>query len=94
MFTALGLFFAFAYTVTTVIRVAAQWNLRRHGHGIDVGALEERLAKLEASVENIGAETQRLADGHRFFTQLLVNRPPAAVTSGKSGSAPGNNGGA
>jgi hypothetical protein len=73
---------AAAYTATTLGRVAAQWNLRRHGHGTDAAALEERLARLEASVEGLGVQTQRLTDGHRFFTELLTNRPPAAVGGG------------
>ncbi len=94
MIVAIAFIIAAAYTVTTVVRLAAQWNLRRHGHGIDAVALEERLSRLEASVEGLGAQTQRLADGHRFFTDLLANRPPAGAIGGtKSAEPPGRTGG-
>jgi hypothetical protein len=85
---------AAAYSVTTVVRITAQWSLRRHGQGIDTAALEERLARLEASVEGLGAETQRLTEGHRFFTQLLTNRPPAALPTPQSADAAGKKGAA
>ena len=93
MIVAIAFIVAAAYTVTTVVRLAAQWNLRRHGHGVDAVALEERLSRLEASVEGLGAQTQRLTEGHRFFTDLLTNRPPAAAIGGsKSADPPGRTG--
>jgi hypothetical protein len=83
MVVALGLFAAAAYTVTTAIRVVAQWSLRRHGHDIDAASLEERLARLEASIESLSVQTQRLTDGHRFFTDLLANRQQSAIAATK-----------
>ncbi len=91
MIVVIAFIVAAAYTATTVARVAAQWNLRRHGHGIDSAALEERLARLEASVEGLGVQTQRLTDGHRFFTELLTNRPPSAI-GGAKGADPAQRG--
>lgn len=64
---------AAAYTATTIVRyIGSLWAGRSNSP--QVAVLEERLAKLEASMENMSAETQRLADGHRFFTDLLVDR--------------------
>ncbi len=77
-------FFVFgAYTVTTLARTFVQWRMHARGSGVDPVALEERLTRIEAAVENIGAETQRLIEGQRFFADLLTSRsaPPAVVGS-------------
>ncbi len=93
MVVVIAFIIAAAYTATTVARVAARWNLQRHGHGVDSAALEERLARLEASVEGLGVQTQRLTDGHRFFTELLTNRPPAAIGGAKGTDSVGKSSG-
>jgi hypothetical protein len=88
-FIAIAFFAASAYTITTVARLIFQ---RRSGRGgsLDDRMLEDRLTRLEGAVEGLSAETQKLADGHRFFTQLLANRPPAsAIESGRV--TPGTN---
>jgi hypothetical protein len=92
MIVVLAFIVAAAYSVTTIVRLTAQWSLRRHGQGANTAALEERLARLEASIEGLGAETQRLTEGHRFFTQLLTNRPPSALPTARSTDAAGKNG--
>jgi hypothetical protein len=81
-----------AYSVITIVRLITQRSLHGRGQGIDTVALEERLARLEASVEGLGADTQRLTEGHRFFTQLLTNRPPAAAPITHGGDAGAKNG--
>jgi len=72
----IALFITGAYTITTVARLFFQWR-GGHAGGPEGRALQERLARLEATVESLSAETQRVVDGQRFFTQLLANRPPA-----------------
>jgi len=82
VFVAVG---AAAFTVVSVARLFVKWRLAVRGHGPGAAALEERLARLETAVESLTVETGRLADGHRFFTQLLVNRPATpAIGSGAS----------
>jgi hypothetical protein len=83
---------AAAYTATTLFRlIASLWG--GHDHRAEMAVYEERLAKLEASMENMSAETQRLADGHRFFTELLVKRTaPPAIASGMPGAVSNQNG--
>ena len=75
------------YTTTTLARLFVQWRNGR-GHGGDA-ALQERLARLESTVETLTAENQRLQEGHRFFTQLLAARQPAEAARLAAGS---NNG--
>lgn len=84
---------AVAYTITTVVRLLVQWRIALRTRGVSTSALEERLTRLEASVEGLSAEAQRLSDGHRFFTQLLTDRR-AALRSGAApeSSAPPQNG--
>jgi hypothetical protein len=88
-----GVFGGGAYTVTTLARLFVQWRMQARGGGIDRVALEERLARLEASVEGLSADTQRLLEGHRFFTDLLSKRPaPPAIASPPSAHEAGRNG--
>jgi hypothetical protein len=78
-----------AYTITTVARLIFQ--SRGQGRGMANAALEDRLVRLESSVEALTAENQRLVEGHRFFTQLLVNRPmPAAQEPGRLAAGTNN----
>ena len=87
-------FFVFGtYTVTTLARLFVQWRLHARGAGIDPVALEERLTRIEAAVESVGAETQRLIEGQRFFAELLRDRPsPAAIASSANGDHAARNG--
>lgn len=39
---------------------------------------EERLARIEAAVESIAIEVERISEGQRFVTKLLAERPAAA----------------
>ncbi len=40
---------------------------------------EERLARIEAAVEAIAIEVERISEGQRFVTKLLAERPAAAA---------------
>ncbi len=76
-------FFVFgAYTVTTLARLFVQWRTHPRATGIDPVALEERLTRIEAALENVGAEAQRLTEGQRFFAELLTNRSAPPVIAG------------
>ena len=91
---AIVLFFvAGAYTVTTLARLFVKWRIHARTGGVDHVALEERLTRIEASVEGIAVETQRLIEGHRFFTELLKSRSDApALASGVRSDGVGYNG--
>jgi hypothetical protein len=80
-------FFVFgAYTLTTLARLFVQWRMQARGGGIDPAALEERLTRIEAALENVGAESQRLVEGQRFFADLLTHRSaPPAVAGSRNG---------
>ena len=91
---AIVLFFcAGAYTITTLARLFVQWRMHARSGGVDSVALEERLTRLEAAVESVTAETQRLIEGQRFFADLLRDRPaPAALVGTASANAFPRNG--
>lgn len=40
---------------------------------------EERLARIEAAVESIAIEVERISEGQRFVTKLLAERPAAKL---------------
>jgi hypothetical protein len=91
---ALAAICAAAYTITTVFRLILSFLTGGGTNRSELAGVEQRLARLEASMENMSAETQRLADGHRFFTDLLVDRKASvalprsnpAATSNQNGS--------
>jgi hypothetical protein len=41
----------------------------------------ERLARIEAAVEAIAIEVERISEGQRFTTKLLSERAPASIPS-------------
>ncbi|MGQ0713095.1 MAG: hypothetical protein ACT4PJ_05110 [Gemmatimonadaceae bacterium] len=47
---------------------------RRDGDPRRVQRLEERVARLEGSVESMASEMERLSEGQRFMTKLLSDR--------------------
>ena len=44
--------------------------------------LEERVARLEGSIESMSSEMERLGEGQRFMTKLLSERAQAPGSSG------------
>ena len=43
------------------------------------GPQDQRLARIEAAVEAIAIEVERISEGQRFTTRLLTERPVASV---------------
>lgn len=41
------------------------------------GEVAERLARMEQAIDAIAVEVERIAEGQRFTTRLLAERPPA-----------------
>lgn len=82
MLVALGGVWALAYTIVNVVRAFTRPRTR----GGDA-ALEDRVARLEHTIEGLTVENQRLADGQRFFTQLLAERPVPALAPGPKADA-------
>jgi hypothetical protein len=83
MLVALGGVWAVAYTIVNVVQAFTRSRTR----GGDP-ALEERVARLEHTIEGLTVENQRLADGQRFFTQLLAERPVPAIAAGPRSGGP------
>lgn len=53
------------------------------GHGCDTAAkdltpLAERLERMEHAIDTMSLEVERISEGQRFTTRLLVERAPAA----------------
>ena len=79
----------FLATIALVAAVVARLMDRRGdaaGEPRRVQRLEERVARLEGSIESMSSEMERLAEGQRFMTKLLSERSQSA--SGASGAEP------
>jgi hypothetical protein len=59
---------------------------RSDGDPRRVQRLEERIARLEGSMESMASEMERLGEGQRFMTKLLAERSQGG--SGPSGAEP------
>jgi hypothetical protein len=79
----LGVFATLAFTIVTVARLIA--NRHRGGSSDEMVALEERIARLEHTVEALAVDSDRLIDGQRFLSQLLTERSAAAQPVGRIG---------
>jgi hypothetical protein len=67
-----------------LVRVIARRLDRRDSVGAPaLTKIEDRLARLEAGVDSIAVEIERISEGQRFTTKLLAER-----TSEASGSRP------
>jgi hypothetical protein len=66
---------------------------QRSAGGSNTGALQERVARLEESLESMNVQLNRLAEAQQFTTRLLEGRPGGAESSAStepgSGSAAG-----
>jgi hypothetical protein len=78
---ALGFFAAASFTIVTVARLIA--NRHRGGSSEEVAALDERVARLEQTVEALAVDSGRLIEGQRFLSQLLAERSGAAQPAGR-----------
>jgi len=74
----------FAMVVTLVLGVPlvrARIRERERGHSLPAGDPQsaERLARIEAAVESIAIEVERISEAQRFTTKLLAERAPTAA---------------
>ena len=77
----------FLATVALIAAVVVRLMDRRSdGDPRRLQRLEERLARLEGTVESISSEMERLGEGQRFMTKLLSERAPSS--SERSGGEP------
>ena len=80
----LAVFVVASYTVITLFRIIVGARQRSGALGSNSAGLEDRVARLEHTIEGLAAENQRLVDGQRFFTQLLAQRPGVPAIAGPS----------
>jgi hypothetical protein len=77
----------FLATVALIAAVVVRLMDRRSdGDPRRVQRLEERVARLEGTIEAMSSEMERLGEGQRFMTKLLSDR--AQSGSGASGAEP------
>ena len=73
----------FLATVALIAAVVVRLMDRRSdGDPRRVQRLEERIARLEGTIESMSSEMERLGEGQRFMTKLLSERAPSASREG------------
>jgi hypothetical protein len=73
----------FLATVALIAAVVVRLLDRRSdGAPRRVQRLEERIARLEGTIESMSSEMERLGEGQRFMTKLLSERGPSASREG------------
>ena len=60
-----------------VVKVQENQLKYRSGSGLLAGADDERLRRIEQSLEAIAVEVERISEGQRFTTKLLSDRAAA-----------------
>jgi hypothetical protein len=79
----------FLATVALIAAVVVRLMDRRSdGDPRRLQRLEERVARLEGTVESMSSEMERLVEGQRFMTKLLSERPPSASREGSAEGPP------
>jgi hypothetical protein len=69
------LFFLFSCGVLyATFRVVMQFLSRRRSGEVNVAQLEERLTRIEQTVESTAIEVERITEGNRFVGKLLGER--------------------
>ena len=75
----------FVATIALISAIVVRLMDRRgDGDPKRVERLEERMARLEGTVESMSSEMERLSEGQRFMTKLLSDR----VSNAPRGNAP------
>lgn len=70
-----------------LVRVLARRLDRREPVGSpNLSRIEERLGRLEAGVDAIAVEVERISEGQRFTTKLLAERSATAAAAPPAGS--------
>jgi hypothetical protein len=65
-----------------LVRVIARRLDRRDAPATaGLGKIEERLSRLEAGVDSIAVEVERISEGQRFTTKLLAERSTSSAGS-------------
>ena len=74
----------FLATVALISALVVRLMDRRgEGDPKRVQRLEERIARLEGSIEAMSSEMERLGEGQRFMTKLLAERSPGAAPAAR-----------
>jgi hypothetical protein len=74
----------FMATVALIAAIVVRLMDRRgDGDPRKVQRLEERVARLEGSIEAMSSEMERLSEGQRFMTKLLAERSPGATQASR-----------
>ena len=60
-----------------LVRARIRERERGHAARIPDAQTAERLARIEAAVESIAVEVERISEGQRFTTKLLAERSPS-----------------
>ena len=61
--------------------IARRLDRREPASGPALAKIEERLGRLEAGVDSIAVEVERISEGQRFTTKLLAERTAEAAGS-------------
>ncbi len=76
----------FVATIALISAIVVRLMDRRgDGDPRRVQRLEERIARLEGTVESMSSEMERLAEGQRFMTKLLSDRVSSTPRATESG---------
>lgn len=79
----------FVATIALISAVVVRLMDRRgDGDPKRVQRLEERMARLEGTVESMSSEMERLSEGQRFMTKLLSDRASSTPRNRPSESEP------
>jgi hypothetical protein len=78
----------FLATVALIAAVVTRLMDRRaDGDPRRLQRLEERVARLEGTIESMSSEMERLSEGQRFMTKLLSERAPGASRESRTDSS-------
>jgi hypothetical protein len=61
-------------TGVTAISIARMWLRRPTGDRTLPGQVSERLTRIEQAIDAMSIEVERISEGQRFTTKLLVDR--------------------
>lgn len=73
-------FLTIAVTVKAISNIWMKRMEARHA-AMPAHAVEERLERIEAAVDVIALEVERIAEAQRFAARLAAERPPAGLPS-------------
>lgn len=69
------------FILSTAVVIMRRWQHKEKMAGLnpatDTRALDDRLRRIEQSIEAMAIEMERVGEGQRFVTKLLAERTPA-----------------